>query len=107
MSVQASYFDRLWNLAARWRSTGRSSVAEALPDHLEADFAGKKELFSAEEYKDPVFSDALLGLLVASFGGFFVPKEVTTFVKTILGPGRVLSLYSGLGEFLSQFMHTL
>ena len=103
MSVQTSYFDRLWTLAAHGRSTGRNSVAEALPDRLEADFAGNKELFSAEEYKDPAFSDALLGLLVASWGGFFVPKEVTSFVKAILGPGRVLSLYSGLGEFLSQF----
>jgi hypothetical protein len=103
MSVQASYFDRLWTLAAHGRSTGRDAVAEALPDRLEADFAGNKELFSAEEYRDPAFSDALLGLLVASLGGFSAPKEVTSFVKALLGPGRVLSLYSGLGEFLYQF----
>ena len=60
-------------------------------------------MFSAEEYKDPAFSDELLGLLGASRGGFVVPKEVTSFVKAILGPGRVLSLYSGLGEFIFQF----
>lgn len=67
MSVQASYFDRLWTFAAHGRSTGRSSVAEALPDRLEADFTGNKELFSAEEYEDPAFSEALLGLSKAGF----------------------------------------
>jgi N-6 DNA methylase len=102
MTLQSSYFDRLWTLAAG-RSLGRNNPAEALHDRLEADFAGSKELFSAEEYKDPAFSEALLGLLVAAQSGSFVPKEVANFMKAALGPGRVLSLYSGLGELLYQF----
>jgi hypothetical protein len=103
MTGQFGYFDRLWTLAAQERSARRNSVAETLPDRLATDFAGSKELFSAAEYRDPAFSDALLGLLGSSRGGFFVPKEVTSLLKAILGPGGVLSLYSGLGEFLCQF----
>src|ERR1035438_2185320 len=57
MSVQTSYFDRLWSLAAQGRSTGRNSAPDALQERLEADFATNKELFSAEEYEDPAFSE--------------------------------------------------
>jgi N-6 DNA Methylase len=32
-----------------------------------------------------------------------VPREIASFVHAILGHGKVLSLYSGFGEFLEQF----
>jgi hypothetical protein len=103
MTVQSSYYARLRALADEERSSGRYGLSEHLLDRLEADFRDKKELFSADEYKDPDFSEALWWIFVRGREDFSVPREVTNFVWSILGPGRVLSLFSGFGEFLRQF----
>jgi hypothetical protein len=69
---------------------------------LQSDYLGKKELFSVDEYRSPEFHEALLLLLGPGKDASYFPSEITSFVQTLLGPGRILSLYCFLGEFLYQ-----
>jgi hypothetical protein len=70
---------------------------------LQADFMGNQKWFSGDMYKSPEFRSALLMSLARESGGYSVPSEITQSFESILGSGPVLSLYSGLGEFLFQF----
>ena len=85
------------------RFTAKTDISAFLIDRLHADFNDKKEIFSAEEYRDPAIREAILELLPKRRDMVIVPAEIARFVRAILGPGKVLSLYSGFGEFLEQF----
>ena len=87
----------------RGRFAGSTDIGASLIDRLHDDFLEKKEIFSAEEYRDPAIRDALLALLSKRRDVVLVPKEIVGFVHAVLGHGTVLNLYSGFGEFLEQF----
>jgi len=100
MTTQASLYRKLWTLADEERQAGRFPLSEHLLERLEADFT-KKKLFSKEEYRDPAFREILL--VQGGRDAFSISKDVTSLVQAILGPGKILNLYSGLGEFLYAF----
>src|SRR5258708_18837502 len=100
MDKKRSFERRLWQLSDQWRSGSIRHVSESLLDNLEADFNTQRSLFSEAEYHDPDFRDVLLDLLLREGTVRYFPEEVTSLVGRILGQGRALVLYSGLGEFL-------
>lgn len=104
MATEPNYISRMWSVIERERAqfTHSTDITAFLIDRLQADFTGKREIFSAEEYKDPAIKETVVELL-AKDHALFIPKEVAGFVRVILGSGKVLSLYSGFGEFLEQF----
>jgi hypothetical protein len=73
-----------------------------LLEALRSDYTGNKEWFSAEAYKTSEFHDVVLGSLARSKAEFYIPSAIASFVQGLLGSGKVLSLYAGLGEFLYQ-----
>ena len=103
MGDKESYYGRLWHLLDLARSRGVSHLAESLLAVLETDFAKDKQHFSESEYRDPPFREALLGILLQSGTVVYFPTELVALVRQILGDGKILSLYSGLGEFLTEF----
>src|SRR5207253_769902 len=105
MATESTYYGRMWAVIDREldRFTAKSDISAFLIDRLHADFNGKKEIFSAEEYRDPAIREAILALLPKRRDMVIVPREIARFMHAVLGPGKVLSLYSGFGEFLEQF----
>lgn len=99
MDDKESYYRRLWHLT----NVGRSAIAESLLAQLETDFSGDKRHFTDSEYRDPVFRDALLEVLLRQRTVIYFPKELAALVKKMVGGGKILNLYSGLGEFLFEF----
>lgn len=74
-----------------------------LLEALQSDYSGKKELFPADVYKSPEFHEEILLSLGQGKGASHIAPDITSFVQTLLGTGKILSLYSCLGEFLYQF----
>jgi hypothetical protein len=103
MGDKESYYQRLRNLLDVGRSRGIRHLDERLLVQLEADFSGEKKYFAESEYHDPIFRDALLDNLLRGGTVAYFPKELVALVKKMLGEGKVLSLYSGLGEFIFEF----
>jgi hypothetical protein len=105
MATESNYYSRMWAVIDREqdRFTAKTDISAFLVDRLHADFNGKKEIFSAEEYRDPAIREAILALLTKRRDVVTVPREIARFVHAVLGPGKVLTLYSGFGEFLEQF----
>lgn len=105
MGTEPNYYSRMWSVIDREKDRFNAStdVGAWLIDRLNADFAGKKEIFSAEEYRDPEIREAVVALLAKRRDLIIVPREIVGFLHAILGHGKVLSLYSGLGEFLEEF----
>ena len=104
MATESDYYGRMWSVIDRERGRFESNdIGAFLIDRLHDDFTGKKEIFSAEEYRDPAIREAILALLSKRRDVVLVPREIANFVHAILGHGKVLSLYSGFGEFLEQF----
>jgi hypothetical protein len=95
----------MWSIIDRERSrfTSATDISAFLIDRLRDDYTGNKEIFSAEEYKDPAIKEAIVVLLSKRRDIVLIPREIAWCVHTILGNGKVLSLYSGFGEFLEQF----
>ena len=105
MATESTYYSRMWAVINREqdRFTAKTDISAFLIDRLHADFNGKKEIFSAVEYRDPAIREAILALLAKKRDVLLVPREIASFVHAVLGAGKVLSLYSGFGEFLEQF----
>lgn len=103
MGDKESYYRRLWYPLNLRRSAAIPHLAESLLVQLEADFAGDKKQFTESEYRDPVFRDALLDILLRQGTVVYFPSELAALVRKIIGNGRILSFYSGLGEFLLEF----
>ena len=94
------YQERLWALLSRLRD---SSGPEGLLAALDSDFTDSKQIFSSQEYVDPALRETLLDLL-SQLGHFArVSRETAKFIRSMLGEGPILSLYSGLGEVLFEF----
>jgi hypothetical protein len=55
MVTESNYYSRMWSVIQREqdRRTAQTDITEFLIDRLHADFDGKKEIFSEEEYRDP------------------------------------------------------
>ena len=85
------------------RSAAIPHLAESLLAQLETDFFGPKKHFAESEYRDPIFCDALIDALLQRGTVVYFPKELVALVKRMLGDGTILSLYSGMGEFLLEF----
>jgi hypothetical protein len=100
MGNKESYENRLWSLLDQGRSKRITHLSADLLGKLEIDLSSKKILFSDAEYRDPLFRKALLELLLRNGTVLCYPDEVTDLVRRIIGSGRVLNLYSGLGEFV-------
>jgi hypothetical protein len=64
MATESNYYSRMWSVIDRERGRFSSStdIGAFLIDRLHADFLGKKEIFSAEEYRDSAIRDAILAL---------------------------------------------
>jgi hypothetical protein len=105
MATESNYYSRMWALIDREqdRFTAKTDIAAFLIDRLHADFDGKKEIFSAEEYGDPAIREAIVALLTKRRDVVLVPREIASFMHSVLGAGKVLSLYSGFGEVLERF----
>lgn len=103
MGDKESYYGRLWNLLNLGRSTGVPHLTESLLAILETDFAKDRRYFSVSEYLDPPFREALLEILLRGGTVVYFPTELVALVRQMLGDGRILSLYSGMGEFLQKF----
>jgi hypothetical protein len=103
MNDNESYYLRLRNLAGLSRSGAVRHLAESLLAQLEADFFGGKRNFTESEYRDPVFQDTLLDILLRQGTVVYFPKELVALVRKLVGTGKILSFYSGLGEFLVGF----
>jgi hypothetical protein len=103
MNDKDSYYRRLWNLLNLGRSASVRHLAESLLTQLEADFVGEKKHFAESEYRDPVFRDALLEILLRQGTVLYFPRELAALIKKMIGDGEILSLYSGMGEFLVAF----
>jgi hypothetical protein len=103
MGENESYYRRLRELLDLGRSKSVRHLDEYTLAKLEADFKGARKFFRESEYRDPAFRDALLEVLLQRGTVVHFPKALTTLVRTILGKARILSLNSGLGEFLFEF----
>ena len=103
MSDKDSYYRRLWHLLNVGRSAAAPHLAESLLAQLEADFSGDQKHFTKTEYRDPGFRDALLEILLRQGEVVYFPNELVALVRRMLGDGEILSLYSGMGEFLLEF----
>lgn len=103
MGLKETYYQRLRKLLDLGRSSGVPHLAESLLAQLEADFAGGRKLFAESEYRDPVFRESLLEMLLRRGTVVHFPNELVALVKKMLGDGKLLSLYAGLGEFLHGF----
>ena len=103
MGDKESYYRRLRKLVDVGRSAAIPHLAESLLAQLEADFFGPKKHFAESEYRDPIFCDALIDALLQRGTVVHFPKELVALVKRMLGDGKILSLYSGMGEFLLEF----
>jgi hypothetical protein len=97
------YYRRLMSLLDFNRPRSIPHLAEHLLATLETDFASGKTHFMDSEYRDPAFREALLEILLAQGTVVYFPKELTTLIKSMIGNGKVLNLYSGMGEFLQEF----
>jgi hypothetical protein len=100
MASKENFENRLWKLLDQGRSKSIVHLSEDLLGKLEVDFDDRQALFSAAEYRDPHFRKALLDLLLRNRTVLYYQEEVTGLVQKIIGSGRTLHLYSGLGEFL-------
>jgi hypothetical protein len=103
MDDKESYHRRLWNLLNLARSASVPYLSESLLQQLESDFAGGNKHFRKSEYHDPIFRDAVMEILLRRSTVVYFPTELVALIRRMIGDGRVLSLYSGLGEFLLQF----
>jgi len=103
MGDKESYYRRLGKLLDLGRSAATPHLAASLLEQLATDFAGQKEHFNESEYRDPVFRDALVEILLRQGTVVYFPNELAALVRKMLGNGRILSLYSGMGEFLQEF----
>lgn len=105
MATKESYSRRLWSLREEATRSGYDRFNAAyLLGALHKDFNNSKQLFSAEEYRDPALRDAILDDAVGRDGGLYtIHGAVTRFIHRLIGSGPVLSLYSGFGNFLIEF----
>jgi hypothetical protein len=106
MRLAEDYFNRLLALADIARSRGHAGSSGSVLETLREDVDGPCKLFSAEEYRDPTLRKLILmflGALLGNTGMYFAPPEVTRLVRRLLDTQSVLSLYSGVGDFLFEF----
>jgi hypothetical protein len=106
MRPAEDYLKRLRALADTARSRGYVGSSGFVLETLREDFDGACKLFSAEEYRDPTLRKLILIVLGAALGNtgmYFAPPEVTRLVRRLLDAQSVLSLYSGVGDFLFEF----
>src|ERR1700733_11352051 len=103
MGDKESYYLRLRKLLSLGRSEAVRHLDEYALQKLDADFKGQRTYFTESEYRDPAFRDALLEILLQRGTVVFFPKELTALARRIMGDGKVLSVHSGLGEFLLEF----
>ena len=69
-----------------------SDIGARLVDRSHSHLIGKKEIFSAPEYKDPAFREAIVAIPSTTPDAVLVPKEITPFLHIVLGNGNELSL---------------
>lgn len=104
MAVNEEYRKRLWELHNPAKVSGQDTSSTALLSVLRSDFAGPREIFTVEEYRDPALRTTIIEEISHGEHGFFaVPIELVHFAKRVLGPGSALSLFAGFGEFLLGF----
>src|ERR1039458_3324590 len=84
MATESNYYSRMWALIDREqdRFTAKTDIAAFLIDRLHADFDGKKEIFSAEEYGDPAIREAIVALLTKRRDVVLVPREIASFMRS-------------------------
>jgi hypothetical protein len=72
---------------------------------LRADIEGQRTLFTPYEYRDPVFRDTIIHEICRGlkYLRYTSEKRLAEFIRSFLGPGSVLSLYSGFGDVLLEF----
>ena len=84
MATESTYYSRMWAVIDREqdRFTAKSDISAFLIDRLHADFNGKKEIFSAEEYRDPAIRESILALLTKKRDIVIVPREIARSQRT-------------------------
>lgn len=102
MSSRDDYLNRLWSLN---EPTGPYRVKSSvdLLKVLRRDFEESREIFSLDEYKDPLLRETIIhDITYPDRSLYSLPANLARFICELIGQGPLLSLYSGFGDLLFE-----